>query len=435
MLILDDWQKKFKETKGDKILCTGRQVGKSLVCSQDAGDYAISNARKCVVMIAPTERQAYGLFEKTLNYLITKYPNHLKMGKDRPTHTKITLRNGTRIFCLPVGLSGLGIRFLTIDRLYVDEASRVPEDVWNAITPALLTTGGNMVLLSTPAGAVGAFYECWINRDKKYESFTRFSINSEEVMRNRPIRANWTEEIRDKALAFLEREKLRMNSKDYAQEYLGEFIDSFFRFFTDDIIKKCCVLKRRAEISKKHDYYLGVDVARMGNDEITFEIVHRITRDAFQQVESIVETKKYLNETTDRIIELEKQYDFKEIGIDDGGIGVGVYDYLLHNPITKRKIVAINNRSRSLEDERSKKLLKEDLYANLLAMMERGEIQLLNDSDLIASFRSVQYEYLLSAGQPSRLRIFGNYTHIVEGLIRACWLASQDKRLNIWVHW
>ena len=433
---LDKWQKDFKKTKGDKILCTGRQVGKSVVCSEDAGDWAINNPKKCVVMIAPTERQAYGLFEKTLDYLIQNHKKDMKMGKDRPTKTKITLKNGTKIYCLPVGLSGLGIRFLTIDRLYVDEASRVPEDVWNAITPALLTTGGDQILLSTPAGAIGTFFEVWNNKDHKYDSFTRFSNSSEDVIRKREITDEWTIERRDKALEFLEREKSRMNSRDYAQEYLGHFIDSFFRFFSDEIIKKCCKLKRRGYVSTKHRYYLGVDVARMGDDEITFEILHKIDRAHFQQMDNIVEIKKYLNETTDRILALENTYNFKEIGVDDGGIGVGVFDYLLHNEKTKRKVVAINNRSRALDrDKKTKRLLKEDLYANLLAMMERGEIELLDDDNLIESFRSVQYEYMKTKGQPTRLRIFGNYTHIVEGLIRAAWLASQDKRLNIWIHW
>ena len=40
-IVLDPWQKKFIETKGDKILCCGRQVGKSVICGIDAGEYAI----------------------------------------------------------------------------------------------------------------------------------------------------------------------------------------------------------------------------------------------------------------------------------------------------------------------------------------------------------------------------------------------------------
>ena len=78
------------------------------------------------------------------------------------------------------------------------------------------------------------------------------------------------------------------------------------------------------------------------------------------------------------------------------------------------------------------KLLKEDLYDNLKGLMERGQIKLLDDDDVIISLKSIQYEYLMKQGQPTRLRIFGRYSHVVEGLVRSAWLAVQDKTLNIW---
>ena len=57
----------------------------------------------------------------------------------------------------------------------------------------------------------------------------------------------------------------------------------------------------------------------------------------------------------------------------------------------------------------------------------------MNDEDLIESLKSVQYEYVISENKKTRLRIFGRYTHIAEGLIRAAYLAYQDKTLNIWI--
>ena len=53
MILYDQWQKKFIATKGDKILCCGRQVGKSEICGTDAGEYAIDNPKtQPIVMIA-----------------------------------------------------------------------------------------------------------------------------------------------------------------------------------------------------------------------------------------------------------------------------------------------------------------------------------------------------------------------------------------------
>ena len=67
---LDKWQNEFLQTEGDKIVCCGRQGGKSEICGMDAGRYALNNKNKIILMIAPTERQAYALFDKTLNYII-----------------------------------------------------------------------------------------------------------------------------------------------------------------------------------------------------------------------------------------------------------------------------------------------------------------------------------------------------------------------------
>jgi hypothetical protein len=71
---------------------------------------------------------------------------------------------------------------------------------------------------------------------------------------------------------------------------------------------------------------------------------------------------------------------------------------------------------------------------NLLAMMEKGKIQLLDDDDLTLSLKSIQYEYVTNVGRETRFKIFGNFSHHVEGLIRASWLVAQDKSLNISVY-
>src|SRR3990167_10851427 len=187
MIKLDKWQQDFLDCKGDRVLCTGRQVGKSVICAMDAAESAVNQANSTTLMIAPTERQAYALFEKTLNHLLTFYPKKIKKGKDKPTQTKVQLVNNHKIFCLPTGISGIGIRFLTIKNLYADEASRIPNEVWTAVTPMLLTTGGKSTYLSTPSVAEGYFADVVENRAGAFNSFTRFTVSSEEVINNREI--------------------------------------------------------------------------------------------------------------------------------------------------------------------------------------------------------------------------------------------------------
>jgi len=429
-LNLDQWQREILDTKGSIILCSGRQVGKSTIISIRDGERACKNENESILIISATERQAEEIFIKTLTYIQDNYPKMIKKGKDRPTKHRIKLTNGSIIRCLPTGMSGIGIRGFTITKLTADEAAFIPEEVWGAVTPMLLTTGGDMDLLSTPHGRAGYFYECYKNENKEFEVF---HVNSEAVIKNRPISDTWTEKQRDAALRHLEREKARMSELEYAQEYLGEFIDEFRQFFPDELIKRRMTAKREDQVYSKYKYALGIDVARLGEDECCFEILKKVEKKVVH-VENIIIKKSYLNEVYDKVLFLDKLYNFENIYIDDGGIGVGVFDYLLSNPQTKKKVVAINNRSRSIDkdDKHKKKLLKEDLYFHLLGLMERGEIDLLQDDEVYLSLKSIQFEIVKEKNAITKTKISGSYSHITEGLIRAAWCVK-DQRLRLWV--
>ena len=429
-ITLDPWQKKFIDTKGDKMLCTGRQVGKSVICGIDAGRYAIENSKKVILMIAPTERQAYALFEKTLDYIFEHAKKMIKKGRYRPTKSKINLTNGTIIWCLPTGLTGLGIRFLTVHRLYIDECSRVPPAVFEAITPMLLTTGGDTIMLSTPFGTEGYFYDVLINRKNAFNSFTRFRTDSLKVMKEREICDTWTTFQRDKAIERLEGEKARMSALAYAQEYMGQPLNDLKQVFPDTLLKEICILSRPDHISREKDYFLGQDIAGMGRDLSTWEILDGTDTQNIRQIENITKKRTRTPERVKFTIELERTYRFKKIGIDDQGIGSGDFGYLLHDLTTKRKTISLNNASRALNPDgtRKKKLLKEDMYTNLLAMMEHKRILLLKDEEIFHSLRSVQFEK-----HNGKTRFYGRDTHICEGIIRACWLIT-TKPLNIYIY-
>jgi hypothetical protein len=432
MINLDSWQREILETKGSIILCSGRQVGKSTIISIRDGERAVKNPNESILIISSTERQAYEIFMKILNYLEDNYPHMISKGKDRPTKHIIHLKNGSIIRCLPTGRAGTGIRGFTITKLTGEEASFIDEDVWSAVTPMLLTTGGDMDLLGTPHGKKGYFWECYCNKNNHFKVF---HVNSEEVIRNREVSKSWTQAQKEGALRHLEQEKSRMSKREYAQEYMGEFVEELSQFFSDELINKTCVLKR-TEPRTEHTYFMGCDIARMGEDEGTIEIVDRSDREHLVHVESIVTKKKLTTETEKNIIDADKIWKCKNIYLDAGAgtLGVSVYDHL-YDHFDRRKVIAINNRALAdnLDRDRNNKfkLLKEDLYNNLLYLMESEKIQLLDDDEVIMSLKSVQYEYLKIAGKGTRLRIFGNYTHIVEGLIRAVWCVK-DKHLNIW---
>lgn len=409
---LDPWQEEVMKCKGNMVLRSGRQVGKSTVIGLKAAKYALENPNKLVVVISKTDRQSALLFTKILFNIMQIDKKAVARGKgagQNPTKHKIALKNKSVVHSLPAGDTGYGIMGFTIDLLIADEAAFIPEEVWNSIIPALAITRGNIWLLSTPFIKVGYYYDCFED-----PSFTAFHTSSEDCPRRDEV--------------FLARQKKNRTKAQYKQMYLGEFVDEEMQFFSDEIIRKCSTGKKPPKILPNRKYFLGCDVARMDKDEFTYEIIDMTDRQNIKHVESIVTKNKPIPESTRKIIDLNTQYNFQKEYIDSGGMGITVCDLLRESDADKRKVVEINNASRIWNvDEGKKKIIKEELYHNLRKLMEKGEIELLDDDEVKASLKCIQAEHDKKTG---RLIFSGDDNHIVEGLIRAAW-AAQGKHLNI----
>ena len=95
-----------------------------------------------------------------------------------------------------------------------------------------------------------------------------------------------------------------------------------------------------------------------------------------------------------------------------------------------RRVVGINNSSRSIDKEgkRKLKIMKEDLYSNLIVLMEQGKIQLVSIPEIVKSLSSVQFEYT----SEGNLKIYGSNTHIAEAMTRAAW-SIKTKGLKLFI--
>lgn len=419
-LTLDDWQKKYvfdKENEKDNFLLCGRQSGKTTAMSLRAVELCVKHFKKgeYVLVNSITEKQAYHILTKALVYAETKYYSKIdRTKKNKPTMHRIMFKNGTGILCYAAGDTGEGQRGFTVKKLMIDEGSRMSEEYFIASMPMLSVTKGSMDIASTPYGkkhkdgSPKFFYKCSLN-----EKFKKYYISAEDCPRH--------------SKDFLEEQKKRLSKLAYAQEYLAKFTDELKRMFDEEMIEKICVLKKQeVSISTQANKYLGVDIAGFGKDECTYEGVQKINKDKIEQIEHVIEKRNYTTDTTKTIIRLDKIHKFKKIGVDDGGIGFGVFSELMKDERTKRKTDALNNASRATnKGQGSKKILKEDMYLNLLVLMENERIKLFDNDEIKLSLSSMQYD--------EDGKIFGSYSHISEGLIRACWEATEDKTLNIWI--
>lgn len=424
-IVLDKWQEEIIADESKYILlCKGRQIGGTSVYAEKAARRMV-NRKTSILVGSITEEQAKLVIVMVKNILERDHKGMIAKGHQKPTLDRIRLKNGSEIRSRPVGMMGDAFRGFTADVNWFNEASKWPEIAFVAIMPTLLTTGGDMWIDSTPFGKQGFFYNAFTNKSGLWKVYYH---SSEEVIYNRPISASWTEAQRAGAIAFLEDQKKQLSALQYGQEYMGLFLEDLMQVFPDSLLQEVMVLAPRGELFKDRQHFLGQDIAGMGADDSTWIIVDGTEREKVEMVEYFVKQKLRTPERVAFTLELDAKYHFKQIGIDDGGLGSGDFDYLLSSPV-RRKVISLNNARRDLDrdGERKKKLLKEEMYNNLLAMMENKHILLLRDTRLYNSLRSIQYE-LTDKGA----RYFGNDTHITEGLIRAAWLA-RNKSLNIYL--
>jgi hypothetical protein len=410
----DLWQKRVLAHVGNIVIRAGRQSGKSEVISEKAMRFALDNPGTVTMIIAASQRQSGLLFEKVRARCDE---NPLISYLEKPTLTRIIMQNGSRIYCLPAGRTAYSIRGYTIDLLIADEAAYIPETVWLAVTPMMavskVTKGfGFQILISTPFGKGGYFYESCHDKD-----FLSIHVSSEDCKRI--------------SKSFLAKEKKRLTKAQYAQEYLAEFVDEWHQFFTTELIKKCMSF---VEWSKKTDtqsgrFYLGVDVARYGGDENAF-VVSELVGKKLRIVKCFVTDRVSTVDTIGRIIEIDREFNFKKIFIDDSGVGGGVTDLLVER--LGRRVMGINNASRRYEmqgEEKKKGILKEDLYSNVLMLMETGQLEMISDLGLLRSLKSITFEYT----DTGRVKIDGSYAHLAEALTRACWCVK-EKGLNLFIY-
>ena len=416
---LDPWQTEYINSTDTNCLCLcARQVGKSVACAIKMGKLAATKPNQSILIIAYTENQAYSLFFKCLMYLEACYPEMICKGSKKPTKHIIHIRNGSKIYCYAAGEQGTSCRGMTLTHLVIDEAASMSPQVAEALFPATSVVGGKIDLLSTPRGKGddNFFYKCSLRAD-----FKKFYVSAWDCPRH------------DKK--FLETQQANMTKLAFAQEYEARFLDELKRVFSSELIERACRLKRPENIPPGN-IYIGLDTARMGEDLSVFSVIVKHGKDKFHQIESIVTKQTRLTDTLQKLVELNAKYKPVKIYIDDGGCGSGILDFGLKIDALKRKLVPINNASRSLDKDEShnKKILKEDLYNNLILNLEQGYLALLEDDDIKHSLACMQYEYVTKEGEKTSLRIYGSggFDHHAESLTRSAW-GIRDKWLGIWV--
>ncbi len=199
------------------ILNCTRQWGKSTVAAVKAVHRAFTRPGSLVVVASPSERQS-GEFVRKCAEMLAKLG--IRPRGDGLNPVSLLLPNKSRIVGLP-GVDGTVRGFSAVSLMLIDEASRMRDGVYKALRPMLAVGGGDLWVMSTPAGKQGFFYRAW-----EHEGDRWFRVKA-------PV----TECSGRIAPEFVEEERSSMGAAWFRQEYMCEFVDSGTGLLDRDVVE------------------------------------------------------------------------------------------------------------------------------------------------------------------------------------------------------
>ena len=208
----DPWQADLLRSRARQIImCCARQTGKSAMAALLALHEALYRPPALVLMLSPSLRQSSELFRRAKTF-------YMALGDDAPpavreSALRLELANGSRIISLP-GKETTIRGYSDVAMLVVDEAARVPDELYMAVRPMLAVSGGRLILLSTPFGKRGFFFHEWMEG----AGWERVRVTAHQCPRIDP--------------AWLERERAAIGDWWFRQEYLCEFLESVDQVFS-----------------------------------------------------------------------------------------------------------------------------------------------------------------------------------------------------------
>lgn len=174
----DPWQSELIrcEAKRVAVLCT-RRAGKSRTTAARVLARCLTRPRYKSLVFSPTEDQS----KEFLNYV-------REMNADlgcpvpliRESMTELAWSNGSLVKAKPD--SPRGSRGFTPDLVVVDEGAQVSDELFLSINPMMALGKAEMMILSTPFGKLGWFFDIW-DSPAKLAYWTQFRVTADQCPR------------------------------------------------------------------------------------------------------------------------------------------------------------------------------------------------------------------------------------------------------------
>jgi phage FluMu gp28-like protein len=246
------YQRKLLRTRSKRVVLRwARQTGKTTVLACICIIQATLNPGSMILIVAPGLRQSMILGER-IRELLGRMPREYRRSiVSQQRQTIFRFRNRSQITVLPNSENQL--RGFAAHLIVVDEAAFFHNDeaiLRNILPPTLATTGGTLIVSSTPWGKNTVFYQ--LNQDPDYEKHI----------------VTWRDAVREGLYSeeFIEQlEKTRETQPQvFKMEYEAQFIEEVDTWLSQDLLAKSCSEELEFlsfESEQRGRFYVGVDLA------------------------------------------------------------------------------------------------------------------------------------------------------------------------------
>jgi hypothetical protein len=347
-----------------RVLDIGRRWGKTYFLAAEALQLIMDvrakhNRAARVWVVSPT----YNLTVEFMRHAQIILPEAVKPDGFKRSEKKIVLHDGSEIELKSADSADEVLRGAGLDAALFDEAARISPDAWGlGIRPALADRQGRAIFCSTPKGK-NWFHDLYLlgqpQGDPDWKSW-KLPSNASPLFPQSEFEAL----------------RRTMPETAFRQEILAEFLDDSGTVFRG--IQHCVGGTFQAPIDR-HDYLMGVDVART-HDFTVITVLDLVTRhvvawDRFNNLDWPFQKEK--------IISWAKKYNNAMIWLDSTGVGDAVLQDL------QRLGVSVNGYKFSNES-------KKELIEFAVICVEQKLLTFPRIDQLIFEMESFDYEILPS---------------------------------------
>jgi len=273
------------------ICNSSRQSGKSQTSCAYLLWYAIFNQHKTILIVSNKSAGSKEMINRII-FMYEHLPHWLKPGinENNWNKTSIAFDNGSKIIAeATTENSGRG---LSISMVYMDEFAFVNQNIadlfWTSISP-VITSGGKIIITSTPNGSDNLFAELYRGAENKANGFVSLLLTWERT----PGRDE----------TFRQQEIAKIGEVKFRQEYECEFISSDPLLFSSIFVASYKVPTQPSpdargilwyeELERNNTYLIAMDPATGSGSDFTVIVMY-----SFPELKQVAEFRSNTTSTS-----------------------------------------------------------------------------------------------------------------------------------------